>query len=317
MPVKRSLRKFTPSFTASTRRSKTTAKPFSSPICPIRVRLILKSIQACADQLANGSIQTIVILGGNPVYDGPRSLKLGELISKAKNSIHLSFYKNETSLACQWISNLAHPLEVWKDGFASDGSVCVGQPLINPLFGGKSDLETLATLMGLPVTEGQAIVRETLQLGEADWKKAVHDGFVEGSAAEPVSVTAADAPSIAEDRAWVDGWDGQTVEVVFSPSSSVYDGRFGNNSWLQELPNFFTKISWDNVASVSPATADKLGLKQGTLATLNFNGAEQIIPVNVQPGQADGSIGVEIGYGRTMAGRVGGECCGRCRSRWT
>ena len=273
-------------------------------------RSSMESIQDFAAQLSGG-VETVVILGGNPVYDAPRSLKLGELLSAAKNSIHISCEKNETSLECGWVSNMAHPLEVWKDGFAFDGSVCIGQPLINPLFGGKSDIETLASLMGMEVTEGQAIVRETVAMEESDWRTAVHDGFVKNSMAEPATVSAQAAPAIAADDSWSKPWDGESIEIVFTPSSSVYDGRFANSSWMQELPNLFTKVAWDNYASVSPRTAEALGLKQSrnsaTLATVIVDGKEIKIPINIQPGQADGSIGIEIGYGRTAAGRVGGD----------
>ncbi|MFK7769698.1 MAG: Fe-S-cluster-containing hydrogenase [Mariniblastus sp.] len=267
----------------------------------------LESIKSFAQQLSDGTIKSVVILGGNPVFDAPRSLKLDELIAKAPNSVHVSYYKNETSLACKWVSAVAHPLESWKDGFSNNGSVLIGQPLINPLFGGKSVLETLATFMGNEVVSGQAIVRETLGLSEADWKKAVHDGFVSGSVGEAVEATAKAAPAIPADDSWATPWDESSLEFVFAPSLSLYDGRFANSAWLQELPDFFTKIAWDNVASISPRTAEALNLKQNTLMTIKLNGEEQNIPVNIQPGQADGSIGVEIGYGRTMAGRVGGD----------
>ncbi len=275
----------------------------------------LDSIKEFASQLESGEIKTVILLGGNPVFDAPRSLNLGDLIKQVENSVHISVYKNETSEVCKWVSEMAHPLESWKDGFSNNGSLLIGQPLINPLFGGKSDLEQLAILMGLSETSGQAIVRETVQLSESDWRKAVHDGFVEGTGGEAVTLTAAEAPSIAADDSWCKPWDGSSLEVVFAPSLSLYDGRFANNAWLQELPDFFTKISWDNVASVSPRTAVALDVHQrgmssgstATLMSLTVNGVTQNVPVVIQPGQADGSIGVEIGYGRKMAGRVGGD----------
>lgn len=274
-------------------------------------RSTIEAIQDFANQAP--SLETLVVLGGNPVYDAPRELKIGELIGKIKNTLHLSLYQNETSLACKWVSNVAHPLESWKDGTAYDGSVLIGQPLINPLFGGKSDIETLATLMGEEVTDGQSLVCKTVNLATNDpaWKQIVHDGFVADTIptteTKYESVSAKDAPQVAADDAWKKPWDGKSLELVFTPSLSMYDGQFANNSWMVELPNFFTKISWDNVACVSPRTADALGLKQGTMATLKIAGTELQIPVNIQPGQADGSIGVEIGWGRTAAGRVGGD----------
>jgi molybdopterin-containing oxidoreductase family iron-sulfur binding subunit len=271
-------------------------------------RTSLESVQDLAGQLNSKSIETLVIVGGNPVYDAPRELKFEELIRGVNNSVHLTIYKNETSLACNWISHLAHPLEAWKDGVAADGSILVGQPLINPLFGGKSEIETLATMLGEQVTDGQGLVRNTLGLADdQDWRAAVHFGFVAETAASPVAVKAENAPQLTADEAWSKSWDGNALELVFNPSLSTYDGQFANNSWMLELPNFLTKITWDNVANVSPRTAKELGLKQGTLVTLNVGGVQQKLPVNVQPGQAEGSIGVDIGWGRKAAGRVGGD----------
>jgi molybdopterin-containing oxidoreductase family iron-sulfur binding subunit len=261
-----------------------------------------------AGQLTAKSIETLIIIGGNPAYDAPRELKFAELIAGVKNSLHLSIYKNETSLACKWVVNLAHPLESWKDGIASDGSLLIGQPLINPIFGGKSDIEALAVLLGEKVTDGQTLVRSTSGLSdEKAWREAVHYGFVAQSAAQTTEVKAGEAPKLESSDAWSKPWDGSSLELVFNTSLSTYDGQFANNGWMLELPNFLSKIVWDNVASVNPRTASKLGLAQGTLVTLKVGGEEIKLPVNIQPGQADGSIGVEIGWGRTAAGRVGGD----------
>ncbi len=274
----------------------------------------LDSIKDFAAKVSSGSIEKVIVLGGNPVFTAPRSLKLGEVLGKA-DALHVSVYKNETSLACTHVSNAAHPLEVWKDGFSNDGSVLIGQPLINPLFDGKSEIETLAVLMGSEVTDGQAIVRATQDLDNKTWKKSVHDGFVEGTTSESVAVTAGAAPQIESDNAWKESWDGSSYEVVFATSNSVYDGRFANNAWLQELPDLFTKIAWDNVASVSPETAKALDVTQGgmssksrtTIMTIALNGETLKIPIAIQPGLAHGTISLELGYGRTSAGRVGGE----------
>ena len=267
----------------------------------------LDSIADLANQIDGGQVKSLVIVGGNPVYSAPRSLKFGSLIEKLEHSLHVSCVNNETSRKCQWVSAMAHPLESWQDGYAFDGSVLIGQRLINPLFGGKSDLETLSALMGLEEVDSQQIVQKTHGLGGSAWQQAVHDGFIADSAAKTATPSASAENSIDVFDDWAKPWDGESVEVVFATSNSVYDGRHANNSWLQELPDFFTKISWDNVASVSPATGKKLGLKQGKLMTLKIEGAEVSLPVNIQPGQADGSVGVEIGYGRTAAGRVGGD----------
>jgi len=265
----------------------------------------LDSIKAFAEATSNGDIETLIVLGGNPVYAAPQDLNIDDAISSVKNRVHATCFKNETSQACENVVDMAHALETWKDGLAADGSICIGQPLINPLFGSKSNLEILSTIVGEP-SDSQSIVKTTANLSINDWKQAVHDGFVKDSAAEAAGVSAGEMPELESDDAWKTAWDGETIEFVFNTSPSMYDGQFANNAWMQELPDFTTKITWDNAALVSPKTAKALGLAQNTKATFELGG-EVTLPVHVQPGQADGSIGLAIGYGREMAGRVGGN----------
>lgn len=272
-------------------------------------------IREFADGLKNKSFTRVVILGGNPVYTAPRELGLAELISGAQNSAHISYYKNETSEACGWVSAVAHPLASWKDGKTYRGSVLVGQPLVNPLFGGKSEIETIATLMGEAETSGQAIVRNSLKLDRKQWDSAVHLGHVADSSSEEFTASSVNAPSVEANDNWAQEWDGTSFELVFKPCNSLFDGRFANNAWLQEVPDFFTKITWDNVAQISPATAEALGVTQSGMSSksrtqkinITVGGEPVAVPVAIQPGQADGSIGLAIGYGRTSAGRVGGD----------
>ena len=242
----------------------------------------LESIKALADALNGGEIKSLIILGGNPVFDAPADLKLGEALAKADLSAHVTTYKNETSVLCKWISAAAHPLAAWKDGKTFQGSTLIGQPLVNPLHGGHSELETLAALLGKEADEvkeenlgafeetlGQKLVREThgFDKDSKEWKQAVHDGFVADSKAEPVNASLAGSPSVEASDGWSTAWDESTFELVFKPSNSIYDGRFANNAWLQELPDFFTKIAWDNVAQISPKTAKALNVTQGGMGT--------------------------------------------------
>ena len=257
------------------------------------------------------SIKTLIVLGGNPAFAAAGIAGVSEAIASVPNSIHVSFYRNETSKLCKWVSNVCHPLESWKDGTASDGSVCVGQPLINPLFGGLSVLETLSVVATGAAAKGIDIVKATSGLSGEAWTTAVHDGFIAGPAKD-AEVKAAEASVEATD-AWKSEWDGK-LEIVFHPSRSVYDGCYANNGWLQELPDFISKHTWDGIISVSPKTAEALGLKQNTKATITLANGEFVrLPVNVQPGQANGSIGLPLGYGRTMAGRVGGDLANRVK----
>ena len=292
----------------------------------------LESIKMLANSLSSGETKRVFIFGGNPVFDAPADLKFGEALAKANLSVHVSTYKNETSMLCKWIVATAHPLAAWKDGKTFKGSTLIGQPLVNPLHGGRSELETLAGLLGKVVdkvkeenlgafqeTLGQKLVRETAGFDKdsKEWKEAVHGGFIAESEAEPVKASLAGSPNVEASDSWSTPWDESSFELVFKPSNSIYDGRFANNAWLQELPDFFTKIAWDNVAQVSPKTAKKLGVTQGGMGTASTTQYIKItigdeseplkVPIAIQPGQADGSIGLEIGFGRPHAGRVGGN----------
>ena len=271
----------------------------------------------CLDSLAKfvadaASIKTLIVLGGNPAFAAAGIAGVADAISSVPTSVHVSTYRNETSKLCKWVSNVCHSLESWNDGIAADGSVCVGQPLINPLFGGLSVIETLSVVANGAMAKGIDIVKETTGLSNSAWTSAVHDGFVADSAAKPAEVKAGEASLDATD-AWKSEWDNK-LEVVFHASRSVYDGRYANNGWLQELPDFISKHTWDGIISVSPKTAVALGLKQNTKATVTLPGGEEVrLPVNIQPGQANGSIGLPLGYGRTMAGRVGGDTANRIK----
>jgi molybdopterin-containing oxidoreductase family iron-sulfur binding subunit len=272
----------------------------------------LESIKLLCDDISAGSVETLVVLGGNPVFSAPGDFGFDEKLSSVKNAIHLTVYRNETSLKCGWNYNLAHSLECWADGLAYDGSWCIAQPLIRPLFGGMSPIEVLASVMSSDDAEGLGLLQETAKAnleGDFDnaWAKAVHLGFVEGSAAEAASVSAGAAPEIADDGEWLNKWSSGKVELSFTPSRSVYDGRHSNNAWLQELPDFITKITWDNAALVNTNTAAELGLKHDHICKLKVDGKDISMPVCVTPGTADGSIVVALGYGRTAAGRVGGD----------
>ncbi|MEZ6096077.1 MAG: 4Fe-4S dicluster domain-containing protein [Pirellulaceae bacterium] len=281
---------------------------FSSPIDAERSGM-MAGLRDLTSGLASKKFTSLVILGGNPVYDAPADLKLSDAISACENSIHLSYYANETSKFCNWVFNVSHPLESWGDGLSYDGTWCLAQPLVSPLFEGRSAIEVLASAMSDADVDGQTIVAANAKekFGESGWTTALHNGFFMDSAGEAVSVSLETIEFPGDDGKWRDEWDGKLVEMVFTPSRSVYDGRFANSGWMQELPDFVTKITWDNAALVSPETAEKLGLKQDRLYPFSFNGDDVTLPVHIQPGQAKGSIAIAIGYGRTAAGAIGGH----------
>ena len=256
-----------------------------------------------------GRVKTLFILGGNPVYDAPADLDFLTALSKVETSVHLSEWDDETSAKCTWHVPRANYLEAWGDARAWDGTWTVAQPLIMPLYGGISALELVAMLTGSD-RSGEGLVRAAVEGAGKPWRQSVHDGFVEGSQFPVARVQGAMEPSISIGGTRAGGsrlGKDDPLEVVFHYSYATWDGRFANNAWLQELPDFFTKLVWDNYGLVAPATAQDKGLKTGEKMKIKLDGRELEIVCYVMPGQAPSSIGLMLGYGRTRAGSKGGQ----------
>ncbi len=270
-------------------------------------------ISDLAKALNAGEVQSLVILGGNPVYDAPSDLDWAKTQRKAKTIVRLGYYEDETSVVSDWNLPGAHYLESWGDARTADGTLVPVQPLIAPLFGGITELEVLARIAGSSVAEPYAMVRETFaaaELGgdlEAAWKKFLHDGFLAGSASKPLEVTlnqaaVADAVSKATAPAPVSK---DKLEVTFHRDYSLDDGRYNNNGWLQELPDPVTKLVWDNAVLVSRKTASDLGVQNYDVVEIKLGDRSVRGPIWVQPGFADNCLGLALGYGREKTGRVG------------
>ena len=274
-----------------------------------------ETIQELSAQMSRDEVKTLVIIGGNPAYDAPAELNFAEVLQRVPHSIHLSDQDNETSQLCSWHLNRANALESWGDGRAYDGTYSVCQPLILPLFDGRSAIQMLAGLAGQKVQDGFDIVRSTEaeltgSLTEATgfsprWRALLHDGALPDSKwaletprvntshlADGASKTAASLPT------------GDGIQAVFAADYSVYDGRFGNNGWLQELPDPITKLTWDNAVIIGPAHAKSLGLSTGDMVLVKVDGASVKAAVLIETGQADGVVTLPLGYGRTFPGRV-------------
>jgi molybdopterin-containing oxidoreductase family iron-sulfur binding subunit len=275
-----------------------------------------------------GRVDLLVMLGGNPVYNAPVDFGFSERLQKVKLRVHHSIFKDETSALCHWHIPATHYLEEWSDARSSDGTVSIIQPLIAPLYNSKSAHEVLAVFSDQFDRTGYDIVRgfwQTQSAGGGDfetfWRRAVHDGIVPNTALQPktVSVNAnfAAANTSQQDTA-VSGSSSQGYEIVFRADPSVYDGRYANNGWLQELPKPLTKLTWDNAAYVSPRTAKALigddrnshgATGRETIADvveLKYQGRSVKAPVVILPGQPDNVVTIHLGYGRERAGRVGG-----------
>jgi molybdopterin-containing oxidoreductase family iron-sulfur binding subunit len=276
----------------------------------------IEAVAGLAEAMASGSVQTLLVLGGNPAYDAPADLTFDELLAKVPVSIHLSLYDDETSRRSTWHLPLAHGLESWGDGRAFDGTVTMRQPLIQPLYDGRSAVELLALAAGMEDASGYELVRDAFRESitasdfESSWKRALHDGVVKDTAWSQVApdldpgrlAVAVDALRALLDVAPPNS---DRPEVVLTADPKVWDGRFANNGWLQELPDALTKVTWDNALLISPATARALGIEDGEVVVVEVAGTSVEAPTFVLPGQAPSSVTLALGYGRTAAGQVG------------
>lgn len=268
----------------------------------------VESIRELAVAINKGQVDTLLVMGGNPAYDAPHDFANLLASDKVALRVHLGLYHDETAELCHWHLPLAHELEAWGDARGFDGTAAVQQPLIAPLYRGRSMIEVMAILLGEPGRTGLEIVRDYWRrngLGpdfEHAWRKALKDGVIASSAHQPKSVKAKAADILAAATVPASRDD---LELVFRPDPGVWDGQFSNNSWLQEWPRPMTRLTWENAAYLSPAQAEKLGVEDGHVIELDFQGRKVELPAYRLPGQAESTVTVTLGYGRRRAGRVG------------
>jgi len=271
-----------------------------------------EGIEALATEMRAGRVETLLILGGNPVFTAPADLSFADALAKVGTSIHLSPSADETSALCTWHLPKAHYLESWDDVRSFDGTPAVVQPLIRPLYDGRTASEVLARFVPGFATKGHDLVRATwkkfyLRSGdfESAWKKVLHDGFLTGGPIPAMPMIGMDSPWTADALAApakAKPTDG--MEVVFRVDASVGDGRQANNGWLQEMPDPMTKLTWDNPALVGPADAKALSLESGDHVKITVGDRDLTVPVWVQPGIPAGSVTLPVGNGRANGGRV-------------
>ena len=260
-----------------------------------------------SNALGAGLVKTLLILGGNPVYTAPTNLDFPNLLASVAETLHLSSFVDETSKVTHWHVPAAHYLENWGDARSIDGTICPVQPMLLPLWNGISSAEILAALAGEKV-DGPSAVRTTFNgyskdTSDAAWHTFLRNGFADGTAwplTKPSFMW--QTPLIPQMMFKSD--DAGDFELVFLPSSSVGDGRYAGNSWLQETPDFVTKLTWDNAALFSPADATKIGIKDGDFVKLTAGNRSFEIAALVAPGHADGSISAALGYGRRGVSHV-------------
>jgi MoCo/4Fe-4S cofactor protein with predicted Tat translocation signal len=319
----------------------------------------LRELTAAVDA---GRVELLVILDGNPVFTAPVDLKFSDKLAKVPLAIYHGLYGDETASLCHWNVPATHPLESWGDARAYDGTVTVIQPLIAPLYEGRSAHELLAAFTAQPDRRTHEMVKDywtrafaggsgwtirdssgqAFKNADTFWKRALHDGFVSGTAvadggqatpfvpgptidvpptanippaiaalaaagaamaAQPTPEAAA-APAAGQPATPPPSSEGG-LEIIFRPDPTVWDGSLANNGWLQELPKPFTKLTWDTTAWVSFSLAQERGIRNGDVLELKYRGNTTRMPAFIVPGQPRDSVTVFFGYGRRLAGRVG------------
>ncbi|HWE22715.1 MAG TPA: 4Fe-4S dicluster domain-containing protein, partial [Myxococcales bacterium] len=270
------------------------------------------TLRDLAEEMRRGSVDTLVVTAANPVFTAPYDLNLAKALDSVPNAIYRGLYYDETSQRCAWFIPATHPLEEWGDARAPDGTVTFLQPLVQPLFNGVTEAQVLSAFLGEGDKSTYTQLREywagARNDADAAWEKWISDGFIRGTAAPAESPRPRfDAIASAAKSVSTGSLPGLELNVV--PDYRVYDGRFANNVWLQELPDPVTKLTWDNAALMSPKTAREFGVTTGDLVDVGRMGPPMTVAVLVAPGHADGAVTIALGYGRSgtelNAARVG------------
>ncbi|HEX3602351.1 MAG TPA: 4Fe-4S dicluster domain-containing protein, partial [Lacipirellulaceae bacterium] len=298
---------------------------FIAPVEP-PARDQIADLASLVEEMAAGRIETLLVLGGNPVFNAPVDLEFSNQLQRVPMRVHLGLYQDETAAQCDWHLPEAHFLEAWGDARAFDGTVSIQQPLIAPLYNGLAASEILSALFDSAGRPGYEIVRDYWRHNwpqsnvtadfDTNWNSALHDGVIAGTAFEPKTDVRLSSTWFSEDSQRPP--QQSELELVFQPDPTIFDGRFANNGWLQELPKPITKLTWDNAALISPKLAEKLGVTQhpginggehgqgiASMVELDLGGRTLRAAAWIVPGHADDSITLHFGYGRAAAGLVG------------
>ena len=271
------------------------------------------TLNELVDAMRDGAVRTLIMLDVNPVYDSPGALDFAGALSKIPFSVHMGLYRDETAHACDWHIPMAHELEAWSDARSIDGTASLIQPVIAPLYGGRSPHEVMDMLADTRTAGAHERVRafwrnlwdmEDAHDFEQRWDEALRRGVIDGEPAGPAlnldaRALAAQVPEEIEPAPE----EGELL-AVFVNDSGIVAGRHANNAWLQELPRPYTKITWDNAALLSPGTARRHALRNGDVVSLSSTdaSAKLLAPIWIVPGQADGVVILPLGFGRRHAG---------------
>lgn len=276
-----------------------------------------KMLTDLCDEMHAGAVSELLILGGNPVFDSPPSAKFAEGLARVNFTLTLTDSPNETSVRSKWVVPQSHFLESWGDARTFNGVASIVQPLIAPMYQSVSAVELLAELCE-DSASGYDAVRKTWepQLGKDDedarWQVALSNGVIDNteSAGESLQLDRDAIERIFQSLPSAKASSSRPAtefELICKPDPSIWDGRFANNGWLQEIPKPLSHVVWDNTAWMGPADATRLKFVNGDVIQIKFGGADDVveIPVWIMPGQPAGCLSVFTGFGRNVVGRVG------------
>jgi molybdopterin-containing oxidoreductase family iron-sulfur binding subunit len=296
-------------------------------------RLPARPLRDLTEDMSEGRVDTLILLGCNPAYTAPADLGFAQALARVPNAVHAGLYRDETAALCRWHIPAAHYLESWGDARAHDGTLSLVQPLIAPLYGGKTALEIVSALLGRyqgsdyervrdnwaalfhagaltkggsgksPAAKGKSLPHS--ESFDAFWNTSLAQGFAADSASRAMEVPPASG-WIKESGKAIEGpsrdaaspSDPARLTIAFRPDPTVWDGSFSENAWLQELPKPMTKLTWGNAAQLSPATAKRLGIADRDELELEYRDRKLIAPARILPGQADDVVCLTLGYGR-------------------
>ncbi len=287
-----------------------------------------KAVTQLVKDMNAGRVGGLLIAGVNPMYSLPNADEFKAGLEKVSVSVAFSMHNDETAELCDYTATTPHYLESWGDVELKKGSYSLVQPTINPLFDTRQFQETLLKWTGNTATYHDYIKSAwTGILGGTSWNQALHDGVLikpalpkqelvealetpEGDSAnlEAAPVVTPAGPNVGASARRLSVAKSSGLELTLYTKTSLGDGQQANNPWLQELPDPITRASWDNYLTVSRADAAELGLTNenvangalnGSYAKVTVAGKEVVVPVIIQPGQAKGSVGLALGYGKS------------------
>jgi molybdopterin-containing oxidoreductase family iron-sulfur binding subunit len=268
----------------------------------------IAELRQLTEEMQQGKVEMLLILGGNPAYSAPADINFAARLAEVPFTAHLSLYYDETAARCKWALPEAHFLEAWSDVRAYDGTASIIQPLIAPLYEGRSAHEVLAAIQD-DLRSGYDIVRAYWKRQtptgtdfETYWGRALNDGLFPASAAPTKQVALRPDFATALGGVLRPPTNPQDIELIFAPDPTIWDGRFANNGWLQELPKPLSKLTWDNALIMGATFAQELGVKPEEMVRIEYQGRSLDVPVWISFGHPNKSATLHLGYGRERGG---------------